>query len=374
MGTVLHRRGGDAVTTIPIADPDLGEEEQRRVSEVIDSGVVADGPTVRTFEEEFASYCEADHGVATSNGTTALHAALHALGIGEGDRVVTSPFSFVASANAIRMTGATPVFADIDPETYNLDPGAVAETFEAHDGEVDAILAVHLYGLPADVEPLAEIADEHDADLVEDAAQAHGATYQGRPVGSLGDAACFSFYPTKNMTTGEGGMITTDRADIAERAAQFINHGRDGAYDHAELGHNFRMTSIAAAIGRAQLEKLPEYVDARRRNARELTDRLGGMSAVAPPFDPPHARHAYHQYTIRSSDRDGLREYLEDSGIDTGVYYPTPIHEQPAYEHVDADAPVAEQTADEVLSLPVHPKLSDDDVRTIATIVQSYFE
>jgi dTDP-4-amino-4,6-dideoxygalactose transaminase len=362
------------VTTIPIADPDLGEEEQRRVSEVLESGVLADGPTVRRFEEEFAAYCEADHAVATSNGTTALHAALHALGIGEGDRVVTSPFSFVASANAIRLTGATPVFADIDPETYNLDPDAVADTIEAHDGDVDGILAVHLYGLPAEIEPLADLAGEHDAVLVEDAAQAHGGAYRGERVGALGDAACFSFYPTKNMTTGEGGMITTDHADVAERAARFINHGRDGTYDHAELGHNFRMTSVAAAIGRAQLEKLPDYVAARREHARQLTERLGGMSAVAPPFDPPHTRHAYHQYTIRCADRDELRTYLEESGIDTGVYYPTPIHEQPAYDHVDADAPVAEQTAEEVLSLPVHPGLSTDDVRTIATIVQSYYE
>jgi dTDP-4-amino-4,6-dideoxygalactose transaminase len=197
------------VTTIPIADPDLGEEEQRRVSEVLESGVLADGPTVRRFEEEFAAYCEADHAVATSNGTTALHAALHALGIGEGDRVVTSPFSFVASANAIRLTGATPVFADIDPETYNLDPDAVADTIEAHDGDVDGILAVHLYGLPAEIEPLADLAGEHDAVFVEDAAQAHGGAYRDERVGALGDAACFSFYPTKNMTTGAGGTART---------------------------------------------------------------------------------------------------------------------------------------------------------------------
>ena len=362
------------MTTISIASPDLGEEEKRRVEAVIESGVVADGPEVRSFEEEFASYCDTEHAVGTSNGTTALHTVLHALGIGEGDRVVTTPFSFVASANAIRLCGAEPVFADIDPETYNLDPAAVQEAFDEHDGDIDAIVAVHLYGLPADIEPLAELADEHDAALIEDAAQAHGATYRGEPVGSFGDAACFSFYPTKNMTTGEGGMITTDREDVAERAAQFINHGRDGTYDHAELGHNFRMTSIAAAIGRAQLEKLPDYVEQRRENARRLTDRFEDADGVVPPFEPSHARHSYHQYTIRCSDRDGLKEYLEDSGIDVGVYYPTPIHEQPAYEHVDTDAPVAERTAEEVLSLPVHPDLSTDDVRTIATVVQSYYE
>ncbi len=362
------------MTTIPIADPDLGEKEARRVADVIESGMVADGPTVRQFESEFAAYSEADHAVATSNGTTALHAAFEGLGIGEGDQVLTTPFSFIASANTIRLAGAEPVFADIDPETYNLDPEAVEKRLADDDGNIAAILAVHLYGLPADIEPLADLAEEYDLALVEDAAQAHGATYQGRRVGSLGDAACFSFYPTKNMTTGEGGMITTDRADVAERAARYVNHGRSGTYEHVELGHNFRMTSISAAMGLAQLEKLPDYVAARRENARKLTERLRGQPAVATPFEPPHARHAYHQYTIRCLDRDGLKAYLEDSGIGTGIYYPTPIHEQPAYDHIDVEAPVAEQTAEEVLSLPVHPELSTDDVRTIATIVQSHYE
>ncbi|QSG03007.1 DegT/DnrJ/EryC1/StrS family aminotransferase [Natranaeroarchaeum sulfidigenes] len=362
------------MANISIADPDLGRVEAERVADVIDSGMVADGPTVRQFESAFADYCDVEHAVATSNGTTALHAAFEALEIGQGDRVVTTPFSFVASANAIRLAGAEPVFADIDPETYNLDPDAVTELLDAEGETIDAILAVHLYGLPANIEPLAALADEHDLLLVEDAAQAHGATYNGERVGSFGDAACFSFYPTKNMTTGEGGMITTDREDVAERAAQFVNHGRSDTYEHVELGHNFRMTSIGAAIGLAQLEKLPEYVAKRRENARILTERLRSQPAVATPFEPAYARHAYHQYTIRCKNRDRLRSYLDNAGIGTGVYYPTPIHEQPAYDHVETDAPVAEQAAREVLSLPVHPALSIDDVRSITTVVQSCYE
>ncbi len=362
------------MANIPIAAPDLGAAESDRVKSVIMSGMVADGPTVREFESAFADYCDADYAVATSNGTTALHAAFEALGIGSGDRVITTPFSFVASANAIRLAGAEPVFVDIDPDTYNLDPDAVAERLDDEGERIDAILAVHLYGLPANIEPLAELADEHDLLLVEDAAQAHGATVNGERVGSLGDAACFSFYPTKNMTTGEGGMITTDREDVADRAAQFVNHGRSGTYEHVELGHNFRMTSIGAAIGLVQLEKLPEYVAERRENARMLTERLRSQSAIATPFEPGYARHSYHQYTIRCKDRDGLKSYLDDAGIGTGIYYPTPIHEQPAYEHVDVDAPVAERAAQEVLSLPVHPALSGDDVRSITAVVQSYYE
>ena len=358
------------MNSISIASPDLGEEEQRRVVEVIEDGHVADGPLVRQFESEFAQYCGADHAVGTSNGTTALHTAFEALGIGEGDRVVTTPFSFIASANAIRFAGAEPVFVDVDPETYNLDPHAVEEA--ARERDVDAVLAVHLYGLPAAMDHLRDVADDHDLALIEDAAQAHGAEYDGQPVGSLGDAACFSFYPTKNMTTGEGGMITTDREEVAERAARFINHGRTETYEHAEVGHNFRMTSIAAAIGRAQLTKLPDNVDARRSNAATLTDAIEGVASVTAPTEPAGREHAYHQYTVRCEDRDALRAHLDERGIGVGVYYPLPIHEQPAYADVSASAPEAERAADEVLSLPVHQDLDEDDLRRMTDSIHTY--
>jgi len=354
---------------VPIADPAIGDAERERLLDALESGQLADGPEVRAFESAFADYCGADRGVATANGTAALHAALHAVGVEPGDVVVTSPFSFVASANAIRFAGGEPVFADVREETFTLDPDGVERTIRARDGEVDAILAVHLYGLPAAMDRLREIADDYGIPLVEDAAQAHGAEFDGRPVGSLGDVAAFSFYPTKNMTTGEGGMITTDDAEIARAAERFVNHGRaaDG-YEHVEVGHNFRMTSTAAAIGRAQLEKLPEFVEARRRNAALLDEALAD-AGVATPSEPDRRRHAYHQYTVRCSDREAVAAALDERGVDTGVYYPTPIHEQPAYDGVSAAAPVAERLADEVLSLPVHPGVDEADVERIGRAV-----
>lgn len=355
--------------TIPIADPVLGTSERKKLEEILESGNLADGAEVRAFESEFARYCESDNAVATANGTAALHAALEAVGVGDGSIVVTTPFSFVATANAIRFAGATPVFADVDPDTYNLDPDAVEATIRAVDGEVDAILAVHLYGLPAEMDRLREIADANDAALVEDAAQAHGATYKGQPIGAIGDVGCFSFYPTKNMTTGEGGMVTTDRDDVAERVRRFIDHGRgEGTYEHVSLGHNFRMTNLAAAIGRAQLEKLPDFVTRRRANAAHLSELLA-ETPVTTPTESADGQHAYHQYTIRTSERDRLRLALDEAGIESGVYYPTVLHELESYSTVDATSPVAEQAADEVLSLPIHPTVSKTDIETVAATI-----
>ena len=360
----------DEDSRVPIADPAVGEREAERVAEVLHSGALADGEVVRAFEDEFATYCHTDRAVATSNGTTALHAALVACGIGEGDVVVTTPFSFVATANAVRFCGARPVFADVDPETYNLDPAAVRDVIRA-EGEVDAVLPVHLYGLPAEMDELAAIADEHDAALIEDAAQAHGAEIDGDRVGQFGDAAAFSFYPTKNMTTGEGGMVVTDDEAVADRAARFVNHGRNEQYEHVELGHNFRMTNIAAAIGRVQLKRLSRFVRARRDNAAALTAALAD-APVDPPTVPDGVDHAYHQYTVRAPDRDRLVAHLDDNGVDTGVYYPTPIHEQSAYEGVDERYPAAERAAEEVLSLPVHPGLSEADREAVADALALY--
>ena len=367
---------------IPIADPQLGEHEKERVAEIIDSGQLTDGPEVRAFEEEFADFCGASHGVATTNGTTALHTALEALGIGPGDRVVTPSFSFIASANAVRFAGAEPVFADIDPDTYNLDPATVEAVVAEHD--CDAILAVHLFGLPADMPALQRIADEHDLHLIEDAAQAHGAAIDGERVGGFGDAACFSFYPTKNLTTGEGGMVLTDDGRVAARAASFVNHGRpaarfgddaDGAYDHLTVGHNFRMSSVLAAIGRVQLDhRLQESNERRRVNAARLTEGLAEIDGIETPIEPDGRRHVYHQYTIQTDDRDALREHLESEGVGTGIYYPTPIHDQPAYDGVTCDVPVTERAADEVLSLPVHPNLSASDLESIMAAVDGFGE
>ena len=358
---------------IPIANPELGTAEAESVSDVIHSGMVADGEHVREFEAAFSDYCNSKHGVATSNGTTALHSGLKALGIGHGDQVVTTPFSFVASANSIRLTGAKPIFADIDPETYNLDPESVSNVVKKRD--VDAILAVHLYGLPSDLNPLRKIADEHDLALIEDCAQAHGATYNGDPVGSVGDIGCFSFYPTKNMTTGEGGMIVTDNTNIAENARSYSNHGRppDGGYEHVRLGNNFRMTNIAAAIGKEQLEKLSGFLTSRRTNARQFNEKIHNES-ICLPSTPSNRTHAYHQYTIQTSSREALLDHLHDCGVGAKVYYPKCIHKQPAYDAdiYEYDCPIAEQTASEVVSIPVHPNLTGRDLSTIIEAINSF--
>ncbi|THE62991.1 DegT/DnrJ/EryC1/StrS family aminotransferase [Salinadaptatus halalkaliphilus] len=366
--------------TISIANPALSEDAVSRVESVLEDGMLADGPEVRAFESEFATYCDVSHAVATSNGTTALHAALEALGVEEGDAVVTSPFSFVASANAIRLAGATPVFADVDPDTYTLDPDAVADVLAARD-DIVGLLPVHLYGLAADMPALSALADDHGVFVLEDACQAHGGTVAGERVGSLGDAACFSFYPTKNMTTGEGGLITTDRDDVAERAASYVNHGREaddsGGYDHRSLGHNYRLTSLAAAIGRAQLERLPEFNEARRDTASYYDRELEGVAGLETPTEPDGYRHVYHQYTVRTPHRDTAQQALSERNVETAIYYETPIHRQPAYETIStaaADLPQAERAAETVLSLPVHPTLSDDDRRRVVDAVRDVFQ
>ncbi|PGF17328.1 aminotransferase DegT [Natrinema sp. CBA1119] len=364
-------------TPVPIADPQLSADAVRRVESVLEDGRLADGPEVRAFEEEFAAYCGTDDAVATANGTTALHAALEAIGLEDGDAVITSPFSFVASANAIRLAGGKPVFADIDPETYTLDPADVERVLAERD-DIAGLLPVHLYGLPADMPALCDIADERDLFVLEDACQAHGAKVDGERVGTFGDAACFSFYPTKNMTTAEGGMIVTDRDDVAERAASYVNHGRDvngtGGYDHVALGHNFRMTSIEAAIGRVQLERLSEFNRARRENAAAYDERFADLP-LETPTEPTGARHVYHQYTVRTGDRDALEAALADRDVGTGIYYETPIHHQPAYETVSTAAarlPRAERAAEEVLSLPVHQGLSTRDRETVVEAVRDH--
>ncbi len=364
--------------SVSIADPDIGLDAIQRVQSVLESGMLADGPEVRAFEESFAAYCGADRAVATSNGTTALHTALEAVGLEEGDAVITSPFSFVASANAIRLAGGKPVFADIDPETYTLDPADV-ERILAKREDIVGLVPVHLYGLAADMDSLCAIADDHDLFVVEDACQAHGAAIDGDRVGALGDAACFSFYPTKNMTTGEGGMVTTNRDDVADRAASFVNHGRDvgdgGSYEHVALGHNYRLTSLAAAIGRAQLERLPEFNRARRTHAAYYDDQLDSLP-LETPTEPAGYRHVYHQYTVRTENREALAATLDDHNVDTGVYYETPIHQQPAYETVSTAAatlPNAERAAETVLSLPVHPTLSERDRRTVVEAVRDHY-
>ena len=358
--------------TVPIAAPEISTAAKEAVTDVLDSGMIADGEEVREFETQLADYVGTDHAIATSSGTTALHAMLEAAGIGEGDVVVTSPFSFISSANAIKHAGAEPVFADVDAETFNLDPKHTRELIEQRD-DITAIMPVHLYGLAANMDAFQRLASEFDLQLFEDAAQAHGATYDGEMVGSCGDAAAFSFYPTKNMTTGEGGMITTDNDEIAERARQLIDHGRSGRYEHKFVGYNYRMTNMQAVIGQKQLQRLPSWLDQRRENAEKLTTRLANMERVETPTRIADRDHAFHQYTVVTEHRDSLQSSLESNGVGYGIYYPMTIPDQPAYGR-ESPVPVARRLTETVLSLPVHPCVTDDDIETIVDAVDAGVE
>jgi dTDP-4-amino-4,6-dideoxygalactose transaminase len=353
-------------TPISIAKPLLGKEEADAVAEVIASGMIASGPRVAAFEKAFAEYVGAKHAVATSNATTGLHAALVGLGVGPGDEVILPAFTFIATANTVLFSGATPVFVDVDPETYNLDLDRVEEAITE---KTKAVMPVHLYGNPAEMHALQELAERHDLKVLGDAAQAHGAAIGNRKVGTFGDCECFSFYPTKNMTTAEGGVITTDDHDLAERIRSFVNHGRAkselGTYDHLRLGHNFRMTDVHAAIGLVQLRKLDGWNAKRRANARRLNEGLKS-SGLGLPEERAGTTHVFHQYTVRSPDRDALMARLKAAGIGYGVYYPTPLYGYPHLAQFKRhDTPESEKAAREVLSLPVHPALSEGDLERV---------
>jgi perosamine synthetase len=352
---------------IPISHPLIGEEEKNAVLEVLGSGHLAQGQKVRDFENRFAEWCGAKHAVAANSGTSALHMALLAHGIGAGDEVITSPFSFVASANCALYVGARPVFADIEPDFFTLDPQSVAERVTSR---TRAIIPVHLFGQPCDMGALQDVANEHDLLIIEDACQAHGARWHGHPIGSSG-TCCYSFYPTKNMTTIEGGMLTTPDPQIAEKARLIRDHGSPQRYSHVILGYNFRMTEVEAAIGLVQLAKLDAWNTQRQANARFVTDHLSLVDGVSTPRVRAGATHVFHQYTIRVNDRDRRVETLRDAGVGVGVYYPVPIHQQPVYRdlgYVDC-LPNAEKACREVLSLPVHPALTQADLEYIVDIV-----
>lgn len=356
---------------VPIAKPIIGEEEIENVVEVLKSGMIAQGPKVMEFEEKFANWIGAKYGIATNSGTSALHVALLACGIGEGDEVITTPFTFIASGNAIVYTGATPVFADIDLDTYTIDPDKIEDLIT---DKTKAILPVQLYGQAADMDKIREIAEKHDLKIIEDAAQAHGAEYNGEKVGILGDMACFSFYPTKNMTTSEGGMITTNDEELAKKAQMFRAHGASERYHHDEIGYNFRMTDIAAAIGLAQLKVIDEFNDKRISNANYLNEQLKDIEGIVTPKSPDNYKHVYHQYTVRveKGNRDDWVEFLTNKGIGTGIHYPIPLYNQPIYKKlgIEGDCPLAEKAADNVISLPVHPSLTKEDLDLVVDAVK----
>ena len=360
---------------VSIASPIIEDEEINAVIEVMKSGMIAQGPKVIEFEEKFAEYVGAKYGIATNSGTSALHVSLLAAGIGEGDEVITTPFTFAATGNSVLYTGAKPVFVDIDPETFTIDPTKIEEAITE---KTKAIMPVQLYGQAADMDAIVKIAKKHDLIVIEDAAQAHGASYKGDKVGVLGDMACFSFYPTKNMTTSEGGMITTNNKEFAENAKVFRAHGSAVKYHHDVLGYNFRMTDIGAAIGIEQLKKIDSFNDKRIANAAYLNEGLADVECIETPVVKEDYKHVYHQYTIKIADgkRDQFLDYLLENGIGTGVYYPIPLYKQVLYTEMgyNQSLPITEEIVDEVLSLPVHPNLSKEDLDLIIKVIKEASE
>jgi dTDP-4-amino-4,6-dideoxygalactose transaminase len=349
---------------IPAAKPSIGREERRAVRRVLKSGMLAQGPEVAAFENEFSKLINSKYCIAVNSGTSALHLALLAAEIKTGDEVIVPSFSFAATANVVALTGATPVFADIDENTFNLDPLSVESLISS---KTRAVMPVHLYGQPAQIDELTKICAKYGLILLEDAAQAVGASFDGQPVGTFGIVGSFSFYPTKNMTSGEGGMAATNDPEIARTIKLLRNQGMEKRYANEIVGFNNRMTDIHAAIGRVQLNKLNGWTIARQKNAAFLNANLRN---VITPLVINKAVHVWHQYTIRILDqnRDNFSEQLKKRGVGSGVYYPTPIHKLPSFSQA-TDLPATNRVSQQCLSLPVHPSLTQRDLEKIVQSV-----
>ncbi len=351
---------------IPIAYPKLGEEEKRNVLEVFETTMLTNGKKTREFEGSFAEMCGTKYAIATNSGTSALHVSLLASGIKPGDEVIVPCFTFIASANAVSFCGAKPVFVDIDEKTFNISAEGIKEKLT---DKTKAIMPVHLYGLPANMGEITEIAEENDFSIIEDACQAHGADIGGKVVGSFGDFGCFSFYPTKNMTTCEGGMITTNDDEKAEICRALINQGMKKRYSHTLVGFNYRMTEFSSAVGIEQLKKLSGFTEKRRNNAKLYDDAFNGK--VVTPYVPKGYGHVYHQYTIRTEKRDAVVDKFREKEIGFGVYYPTTIPQQSMYGE-GGSFPVAEKACKEVLSIPVHNALTDEQLDVVSkTLIEA---
>ena len=352
---------------IPLAKPLIGRDEIKAVKRVLKSGNLAQGSEVLAFENAFSKVVDGRECVAVNSGTSALHVALLSLGIGPGDEVIIPSFTFAATANSVALTGATPVFVDIDPLTYNIDSNLIEAAITS---KTRAIQVVHLYGLPADMMKISEIAKKHNLLVIEDVAQAHLAGINGQPVGTFGAAAAFSFYPTKNMTSGEGGMIALKDAQVARKCRLLRNQGMESRYQNEIVGFNLRMTEIHAAIGLAQLRKLPTWTEKRIENAKFLNDNI---ELAKTPFIPNGYRHVYHQYTIRvAANRDKISEELTNLGIGNSVYYPTQVHKLPAFAF-ELNLPQTKSATETVLSIPIHPSLTLKNLSRIANSVNEVF-
>ena len=355
---------------IPINLPLIGEEEIKAVVKVMRSGPLTSalgvGPMVTQFEKNFAVFAGVKHAVAVNTGTAALHSAVVAAGVKQGDEVILPSFTFVATAEAVVMAGGKPVFTDIDPETYNISPDAIEKNVTE---KTRAIIPVDLYGFSADMKPIRKIASEHGLTIVEDAAQAHGATYAGKPAGVFADAACWSLYASKNMTTGEGGVVTTDNDEVADTLRLLRTHGEKDKYASLMLGYNYRMSEIQAAIGLVQLEKLPDFVAKRRANAKRLTRLLKASDRLKLPEETEEQQHSWYLYTVRLKDaagneRDMILEELKNKGVGAVAYYVNPVHLMPYYRDTfgERKLPETEKAACQVFCLPVHPGVTDAQV------------
>ncbi len=358
--------------TIPVARPAIGQEEISAVTAVLESGMLASGDRVVEFEKKFADFCGTNHAVAINNGTAALHAALLAADIGPGDEVIVPAFTFVATASAVAMCGATPVFADVDEQSFNIDPRSAGERGTP---KTRAIIGVHIFGQPFDVEAVQQICEGHNLKFIEDAAQAHGATYKGTRVGGFGHFGCFSFYATKNMITGEGGMVTTSEKAYNERLRLIINHGQSEKYLHTRLGYNYRMTDINAALGIVQLKKLEKFNLRRRKNAEFYNANLS-VQGLLTPVTSPGMGHVYHQYVVRLTkdfpmSRTEFMDYLKKKGIGSAIHYPIPLHRQPLFGLANEPdpCPIATKLSQCVLSLPVHPLLDQKQLSYICDTI-----
>ncbi|MBZ5568055.1 MAG: DegT/DnrJ/EryC1/StrS family aminotransferase [Acidobacteriia bacterium] len=341
------------------------------VARILESSQFVLGEAVAAFEKDFARYCSTEQAIAVNTGTSALHLSLLAAGIGAGDEVITTPFTFVATVAAILYTGARPVLADIDPKSFNLDPAQIERAISPR---TKAIIPVHLYGQPADMDPIMEIARRHKLIVIEDAAQAHGAEYKGRRVGSIGAMGCFSFYPGKNLGAyGEGGAVTTSNPEYARTIRMLRDWGAEKKYQHQLKGYNYRMEGFQGAILGVKLRYLEGWTEARRAHARRYHQLLAG-SGVRTPAEVSGVRHVYHVYTVRSAERDELQRTLQAAGVQTGIHYPIPVHRQPAYSDLGygpGDFPHAEAAAREVLSLPIFPEMTEAQMQEVVAAVAS---
>lgn len=364
---------------IPLVDLKAGylplkNEILSAVSNVLDGMNLHLGPNVQALEDEFATYCGAKYAVAVGSGTDAIFIALQAAGIGNSDEVITTPHTFFATLEGIVHAGATPVFADINADIYNIDPFQIERKITP---KTKAIIPVHMYGQAAGMEAITEIAKRHDLKIIEDACQAHGAEYNGKRCGTLGDAGCFSFYYTKNLGAyGEGGIITTDSGEIAERARQIRNHGHKSKYEHVFIGHNSRLDEIQAAVLRIRLNHLEEYNETRRAIAKRYYEQLSGLPLIL-PAEANGRRHVYHLYVVRSKERDALQQFLTDAGIGTGIHYKNPVHLQEACKRFGfkkGDFPITECVCDEILSLPIYPELTDEQIGYITANVKEFYK